>query len=99
MNNRDEDLGCANTYANMESMKKSATKSDGNKTSSDLSAAKKYDVKDDDEDEEGIENPYGDLYLNEETIPDVPINELENAILERKENEEDGFKREYSASI
>lgn len=99
MNNRDENLECTNTYANMESMKKSATKSDGNKTSSDLSAAKKYDVKDDDEDEEGIENPYGDLYLNEETIPDVPINELENAIMERKENEEDGFKREYSASI
>nr|XP_034321094.1 receptor-type tyrosine-protein phosphatase epsilon-like [Crassostrea gigas] len=96
LNNRDENLECTNTYANMESMKKSATKSDGNKTSSDLSAAKKYDVKDDDEDEEGIENPYGDLYLNEETIPDVPINELENAIMERKENEEDGFKREYS---
>eukprot|EP00105_Crassostrea_gigas_P017835 XP_011435764.2 PREDICTED: receptor-type tyrosine-protein phosphatase epsilon-like [Crassostrea gigas] len=96
LNNRDENLGCANTYANMESMKKSATKSDGNKTSSDLSAAKKYDVKDDDEDEEGIENPYGDLYLNEEAIPDIPINELENAIMERKENEEDGFKREYA---
>uniref|UniRef100_K1PKS9 protein-tyrosine-phosphatase n=1 Tax=Magallana gigas TaxID=29159 RepID=K1PKS9_MAGGI len=97
-NCKDENLGCANTYANMESMKKSATKSDGNKTSSDLSAAKKYDVKDDDEDEEGIENPYGDLYLNEEAIPDIPINELENAIMERKENEEDGFKREYAAN-
>lgn len=56
---------------------------------------KKYDVKDDDEDEEGIENFYGDMYLNEEIILDILISEFENVIVEKKKNEEDGFKREY----
>lgn len=60
-----------------------------------LLIVKKYDVKDDDEDEEGIENFYGDMYLNEEIILDILISEFENVIVEKKKNEEDGFKREY----
>lgn len=36
------------------------------------------------------------MYLNEETILDIPISELENVIAEKKKNEEDGFKREYT---
>lgn len=59
---------------------------------------KKYDVKDDDDDEEGIENFYGDMYLNEEIILDILISEFENVIVEKKKNEEDGFKREYVVS-
>lgn len=99
MNNRDENFECINIYVNMEFMKKFVIKLDGNKMLLDLFVVKKYDVKDDDEDEEGIENFYGDLYLNEEIIFDVLINEFENVIMERKENEEDGFKREYFVSI
>lgn len=99
MNNGGEDPGFTNIYANMETISKSATKSDSNKTSSDLPAAKNYDVKDEDDDDEGIENPYGDMYLNEETISDITISELKNVIMEKKENEDEGFKREYAASI
>ncbi|XP_061190825.1 receptor-type tyrosine-protein phosphatase T-like [Saccostrea echinata] len=43
------------------------------------------------------ENPYGDLYMNEETIPDINVENLENVINEKRKNEDDGFKREYAA--
>ncbi|XP_062620863.1 receptor-type tyrosine-protein phosphatase epsilon-like isoform X1 [Saccostrea cucullata] len=43
------------------------------------------------------EKPYGDFYLNEETIPDIDIDKLENVIKEKRKNEDDGFKREYAA--
>ncbi|XP_022306967.2 receptor-type tyrosine-protein phosphatase T-like, partial [Crassostrea virginica] len=56
----------------------------------------RHNVTDDDNDEEGVENPYGDLYINEETTFDVPISELQNDIVERKKNEDEGFKREYA---
>ena len=58
----------------------------------------RHNVTDDDNDEEGVENPYGDLYINEETTFDAPISELQNDIVERKKNEDEGFKREYAVS-
>ena len=61
--------------------------------------AKKYETKDEDFDEEGIENPYGDLYINEETISDVQIRDLGQVIKDKRRNEDDGFKREYAVSF
>ena len=58
--------------------------------------AKKYDVTDDENDEEGVENPYGDVYINEETTLDIPISELPNVIEEKKPKEDEGFKKEYA---
>ena len=58
--------------------------------------AKKYDVTDDENDEEGVENPYGDVYINEETTSDIPISELPNVIEEKKQKEDEGFKKEYA---
>ena len=58
--------------------------------------AKKYDVTDDENDEEGVENPYGDVYINEEAILDIPISELSNIIEEKRKKEDEGFKKEYA---
>ena len=58
--------------------------------------AKKYDVTDDENDEEGVENPYGDVYINEEATLDIPISELPNVIEEKKQKEDEGFKKEYA---
>lgn len=96
MNNDAAKQGFTNIYENTEPKDKPAAKRTTTPKANSSSTAKKYDVKDDDEDEEGIENPYGDMYLNEETILDIPISELENVIAEKKKNEEDGFKREYA---
>ena len=62
-------------------------------------AAKKYETKDEDFDEEGIENPYGDLYINEETISDISIRDLGQVIKDKRRKEDDGFKREYAVSF
>ncbi|XP_078328340.1 receptor-type tyrosine-protein phosphatase alpha-like isoform X2 [Crassostrea virginica] len=61
-----------------------------------LTSKRYVDIIDDDRDEEGVENPYGDLYINEEATFDVPISELQNVITEKKKKEEEGFKREYA---
>ena len=58
--------------------------------------AKKYDVTDDENDEEGVENPYGDVYINEEATLDIPISEPPNVIEEKKQKEDEGFKKEYA---
>ncbi|XP_061170839.1 receptor-type tyrosine-protein phosphatase alpha-like [Saccostrea echinata] len=60
---------------------------------------RKNDIDDDMDDDEKLhdENPYGDLYVNEESIPDININKLEKVFKKYKENEDDGFKREYAA--
>lgn len=42
------------------------------------------------------ENPYGDLFVNEEPLLDVDISYLGNIIEEKSENENDGFKKEYA---
>ena len=61
-----------------------------------LTSIRYVDIIDDDKDEESVENPYGDLYLNEEATFDVPISELQNDIIEKKKKEDEGFKREYA---
>ena len=63
-----------------------------------LTSIRYVDIIDDDKDEEGVENPYGDLYLNEEATFDVQISELQNDIIEKKKKEDEGFKREYIVS-
>ena len=57
--------------------------------------AKKYDATEDDSDEEDVKNPYGNVDINEETTLDTPISELTNVIEEKKEKEDEGFKKEY----
>lgn len=42
------------------------------------------------------ENPYGDVYKNEKTIPYVAVENLGNEIIEKSKNENDGFKKEYA---
>ena len=58
--------------------------------------AKNYDVTDDENDAEGVENPYGDVYINEEATSDIPISELSNIIEEKRRKEDEGFKKEYA---
>ena len=58
--------------------------------------AKKYDVTDDETDAEGVENPYGDVYINEKAILDIPISELSNIIEEKRKKEDEGYKKEYT---
>ena len=63
-----------------------------------IPTAKRYETTNDEFDEEGIENPYGDMYINEETVPDFSIRELGQVISDKRRNEDDGFKREYAVS-
>lgn len=42
------------------------------------------------------ENPYGDIYVNEEHITDVELSHLEQIIEEKSRNENDCFKKEYA---
>jgi hypothetical protein len=44
------------------------------------------------------ENPYGDAYLNEMAIPDIPLQMLESKIAEKRKDNNDGFQREYAVS-
>ena len=60
--------------------------------------AGRYETKDEDFDEEGIENPYGDMYINEETISDISIRELDQVINDKRRDKDEGFKREYAVS-
>ncbi|XP_078329023.1 receptor-type tyrosine-protein phosphatase epsilon-like [Crassostrea virginica] len=97
--------GFSNVYENLASVDDERTlmpKPERNKMSASKETqqtslnAKKYDVTDDENDEEGVENPYGDVYINEETTLDIPISELPNVIEEKKQKEDDGFKKEYA---
>ncbi|XP_065921950.1 receptor-type tyrosine-protein phosphatase mu isoform X1 [Magallana gigas] len=45
------------------------------------------------------ENPYGDIYLNTESIKDISISNLWNVIMENSKNENDGFKKEYATLL
>lgn len=63
-----------------------------------IPAAKRYETTNEEFDEEGIENPYGDMYINEEPVPDFSIRELGQVISDKRRNEDDGFKREYAVS-
>ncbi|XP_078328337.1 receptor-type tyrosine-protein phosphatase kappa-like [Crassostrea virginica] len=61
-----------------------------------LTATRYVDIIDDDMEEEGVENPYGDMYINEEATFDVPISELQKDIIQKRKKEDEGFKREYA---
>nr|XP_034316292.1 receptor-type tyrosine-protein phosphatase epsilon [Crassostrea gigas] len=45
------------------------------------------------------ENPYGDVYVNQEQISDILIKDLEKEIQERSKKENDGFKKEYATLL
>lgn len=45
------------------------------------------------------ENPYGDMYANEQFCPDILIKDIGSAIMEKKKDDDDGFKREYAVSL
>lgn len=45
------------------------------------------------------ENPYGDVYVNQERISDILIKDLEKEIQEKSKKENDGFKKEYAVCI
>ncbi|XP_061165612.1 receptor-type tyrosine-protein phosphatase epsilon-like [Saccostrea echinata] len=51
----------------------------------------------DDDEKIHSENPYGDFYANETTIRDIPLNQLESVIVEKRMNKDDGFQREYAS--
>lgn len=42
------------------------------------------------------ENPYGDVYMNGKSIPNIAVRDLGNKINEKSKNENDGFKKEYA---
>lgn len=42
-----------------------------------------------------MENPYGDIYLNNESIKDISISNLWDVIMENSKNENDGFRKEH----
>lgn len=42
------------------------------------------------------ENPYGDVYINEKSVPYIAVRDLGNEISEKSKNENDGFKKEYA---
>ena len=96
--------GLSNLYANLDAtdeqnlIPKSKNINLPKQTGNSSTTAKRYDVTDDDKDEEGVENPYGDLYINEEATFDFPISELQNVIVEKKKKEDEGFKKEYAVS-
>lgn len=45
------------------------------------------------------ENPYGNLPASNKQIPDISLKNLENEILEKSKEENDGFKKEYAVGI
>lgn len=58
------------------------------------------DVPDVDVDENiHLENPYGDMYANEQYFPDILIKDIGSAIMKKKKTENDGFKREYAVRV
>lgn len=45
------------------------------------------------------ENPYGDMYANEQFCPDILIKDIGSAIIKKRKDDDDGFKREYAVSL
>lgn len=45
------------------------------------------------------ENPYGDMYANEQYCPDILIKDIGSVIMKKRMAEDDGFKREYAVSL
>lgn len=46
-----------------------------------------------------MENPYGDLNVNNEYIKEISLSNLWNVIVENSRNENDGFKKEYAVCV
>ncbi|XP_061166271.1 receptor-type tyrosine-protein phosphatase epsilon-like [Saccostrea echinata] len=90
-----------NIYENIEGTSKSRNLSGFRRSGKHTREEKANNIEGDDDidNDEKIheENPYGDFYLNEETVPDINIDEMENIIKEKRQNEDDGFQREYAA--
>lgn len=90
MTNIYQNINVENSKAVKRSKKSQATR--------DLSRESKDD--DDDIDEKiHNENPYGDVYVNQEQISDILIKDLEMEIHEKSKKENDGFKKEYAVGI
>ncbi|XP_061190386.1 receptor-type tyrosine-protein phosphatase T-like [Saccostrea echinata] len=94
----------SNIYANIETsteqtsgnqQRRTVISSKSKRSKSDKNNDKNDDIDIDEKIHE--ENPYGDLYLNEELIPDIAIDSLDIVIKEKQRDENDGFKREYAA--
>lgn len=45
------------------------------------------------------ENPYGDFYVNNETLSEIAVSNFEKIIEEKSKNDDDGFKKEYAVRI
>ncbi|XP_052692781.1 receptor-type tyrosine-protein phosphatase alpha-like [Crassostrea angulata] len=43
------------------------------------------------------ENPYGNMYANEQFCPDILIKDIGSAIMKKRKDDYDGFKREYAS--
>lgn len=48
--------------------------------------------------EEEMDDSHDDLYMNE-TVTDIPIDRLESAIAEKRENDDDEFRKEYAVGF
>ncbi|XP_062574203.1 receptor-type tyrosine-protein phosphatase epsilon-like isoform X3 [Saccostrea cucullata] len=42
------------------------------------------------------ENPYGEMYMNDITTPDIPLSQLERNIAEKSKDDDDAFQKEYA---
>ena len=60
--------------------------------------AKEYDIRDEEFPDEVIEIPKSDRHINKETISDISIRDLDLIIRDKRRNEYDGFKQEYTVS-
>lgn len=63
---------------------------------------KKIENEDEDVDSDDkihMENPYGDLNVNNEYIKEISLSNLWNVIVENSRNENDGFKKEYAVCV
>ncbi|XP_061166264.1 receptor-type tyrosine-protein phosphatase mu-like [Saccostrea echinata] len=94
-------MGFTDIYENMKGTsqfkeKKTATKNSKNEGQELKTGTNERDEDIDNDEKLHEENPYGDFYINEETIPDINVEHLEHTIKEKRQNEDDGFKREYA---
>lgn len=71
----------------------SSTRSDTNKAYVDLPPDVDLDEK------IHQENPYGDMYVNEQFSPDILIKDIGSVIMKKRKTENDGFKKEYAVSF
>ena len=88
--------GFSNIYQNSAIEEENAAGGSHKATSSQNSRRQFHDNDIDIDEKIHEENPYGDFYVNEETIPDIDVKNLSKLIKENSENEDDGFKKEYA---